>query len=129
MDDAITKAEEQVEKFTEMAKETKVLLTRIFTVVQFLLVRAIFKKSCLPAGVRILNQSELTFCFINQSGVNCNLAPLRFPALARGCSRACRRLHRIASSFYWLIMMFTFFIGSVDVNTQVLVVVQVGKSC
>lgn len=26
MDDAITKAEEQVEKFTEMAKETKVLL-------------------------------------------------------------------------------------------------------
>ena len=25
MDDAITKAEEQVEKFTEMAKETKVL--------------------------------------------------------------------------------------------------------
>ena len=43
MDDAICKAEEQVEKFTEMAKETKVLLydlknnnyfcfiTRIFT--------------------------------------------------------------------------------------------------
>ena len=26
MDDAICKAEEQVEKFTEMAKETKVLL-------------------------------------------------------------------------------------------------------
>jgi len=55
MDDAISKAEEQVEKFTEMAKETKVLLTRIFSVVQFLLVRAILKKSCFPAGVRILN--------------------------------------------------------------------------
>ena len=29
MDDAISKAEEQVEKFTEMAKETKVLLDNL----------------------------------------------------------------------------------------------------
>ena len=48
MDDAITKAEEQVEKFTEMAKETKVLsndskknilfcsITRFFIVALFL---------------------------------------------------------------------------------------------
>ena len=52
MDDAITKAEEQVEKFTEMAKETKVLLydfckilfcfiTRFSVVVLFLLVKVI----------------------------------------------------------------------------------------
>ena len=53
MDDVITKAEEQVEKFTEMAKETKVLLydcfkillfcfiTRFFVVVLFLLVKVI----------------------------------------------------------------------------------------
>ena len=51
MDDAITKAEEQVEKFTEMAKETKVLfydfceifcfITRFFVVVLFLLVKVI----------------------------------------------------------------------------------------
>ena len=55
MDDAITKAEEQVEKFTEMAKETKVLLydfkrnlltlfcciTHIFIVVVYFTVRVI----------------------------------------------------------------------------------------
>ena len=111
MDDAITKAEEQVEKFTEMAKETKVLSNDSKKIYYFVLSLVslllhcsytsrcnFFKEIVLPAGVRFLNQLELTCCFINQSGADCNLAPLRFPALGRGCtiSRACRWLPRLA---------------------------------
>ena len=69
MDDAIAKAEEQVEKFTEMAKETKVLLydffkilfcfiTRFFVVVLFLLVEVIEKHcGCRLVCVFSTNQS------------------------------------------------------------------------
>ena len=124
MDDAITKAEEQVEKFTEMAKETKVLLYDLTKIVVILLyysylycctvltpVGVILKKNMwLPDGVRFLNQSELTCCFINQLEADCNFAPLRFPALGRGCtiSRPCRWLHRFASSSDRLLRCFFF---------------------
>lgn len=102
MDDAICKAEEQVEKFTEMAKETKVLLcdlkkkwlffiARIF-IIGLYFFRVIFKNLCLPAGEPFFNQSERhPVSSANQgrtaTGVLgfpalCRIA--RFPALAAG---------------------------------------------